>query len=77
MFKLIDIIYKPTKHIEIEPLCYFSDDTSNAYSSLHLKGKKGMSRAHKCYQCYYCNKCFILEIRRKRHGKLFREGQEL
>ena len=39
MFKPIDIIYKPTKHIEIEPLCYFSDDISKAYSSLHLKGK--------------------------------------
>ena len=51
MFKPIDIIYKPTKRIEIEPLCYFSDDISKAYSSLHSKGKKGMSRAHKCYQC--------------------------
>ena len=49
LFKPIDIIYKPTKHIEIEPLCYFSDDISNAYLSLHLKGKKRLSRAHKCY----------------------------
>ena len=56
-----------TKDIEVEPLCYFSDDISKAYSSLHSKGKKGLSRAHKCYQCYYCNKFFILEIRQKRH----------
>ena len=27
-FKVIDIIYKHTKHVEIEPLCYFSKDTS-------------------------------------------------
>ena len=51
MFKPIDIIYKPTKHIEIEPLCYFSDDISKAYLSLHSKGKKRMPGAHKCYQC--------------------------
>ena len=64
LFKPIDIIYKPTKHIEIEKLCYFSDDISKAYSSLHSKGKKGLSRAQKCY---YCNKFFILELRQKRH----------
>ena len=63
MFKPIDIIYKPTKRIEIEPTSYFSDDISKAYSSLHSKGKTG---AHKCYQCYYCNKLFILEARQKR-----------
>ena len=67
MFKPIDIIYKLTKRIEIEPLCYFSGDISKAYSSLHSKGKTGMLRVHKCYQCYYCNKLFILETRQKRH----------
>ena len=71
LFKLIDIIYKPTKHIEIEPLCYFSDDISKAYSSLHLNGKKGLSRAHKCYQCYCRNKFFILKLRQKRHMENF------
>ena len=40
MFKPIGIIYKPTKRIEIEPLCYFSDDVSKAYSSLHSREKK-------------------------------------
>ena len=67
MFKPIVIIYKPTKHIEIEPLCYFSKDISEAYSSLHSEGKKGLSRAHKVYQCFYCNKCFVAEPRQKRH----------
>ena len=39
-FKPIDIIYKLTRSIEIEPLCYFSDDISKAYSSLHSVGEK-------------------------------------
>ena len=67
LFKPIDVIYKPTKNIEIELLCYFSDDISKAYSSLHSLGEKGMTRVHKCYQCYYCNKVFIQEMRQKRH----------
>ena len=37
LFKPIYIIYKPTKHIEMEPLCYFSEDISKAYSSLYSK----------------------------------------
>ena len=40
LFKPIDIIYKPTRSIEIEPLCYFSDDISKAYSSSYSKEKK-------------------------------------
>ena len=67
LFKPIDIIYKPTKHIEIEPLCYFSEDISKAYFSLHSKGKKGLSRAHKVYQCFYCNKLFVVKPRQKKH----------
>ena len=66
LFKPIDIIYKPTKSIEIERLCHFSDDISKAYSSLHSVEEK-ITRAHKCYQCYYCNKFYIQEIRQKRH----------
>ena len=46
LFKPIDIIYGPTKHIEKGPLCYFSDDISKAYSSLHSEEKKGLSRSH-------------------------------
>ena len=53
MFKPIDIIYKPTKRIEIEPLCYFSDDIAKSFPSFYSKGKVGMRRVHKCYQCYF------------------------
>ena len=53
MFKPIGIIYKPMRRIEIELLCYFSDNISKSYSSFYSKGKKGMIRVHKCYQCYY------------------------
>ena len=61
LFKPIDIIYKPTKHIETEPLCFFSNDLSKAYSSSYSLGeKKRMQRTHNVYQCYYCNKFFLL-----------------
>ena len=40
LFKLIDIIYKPTKRFEIEPLCFFSTDLSKAYSSYYSAGEK-------------------------------------
>ena len=45
LFKPIDIIYKPTKRFEIEPLCFFSNDLSKAYSSLYSSGEK-IKRAH-------------------------------
>ena len=32
-FEPLDIIYKPIKNLEIEPLCYFSTDISQAYSA--------------------------------------------
>ena len=67
IFKPIDIIYKPARRIEIEPICYFSEDISKAYSSLHSEGKRGLRRTHKVYECYYCNKFFIEKMRHKRH----------
>ena len=67
LFKPIGIIYKPTKNIEIEPVCYFSDDIAKAYSSLHSKAKKGLKRSHQASQCFHCNKFFIVEARQKRH----------
>ena len=74
LFKPIDVIYKPTKNIEIEPVCYFSDDIAKAYSSLHSKGKKGLKRSHQAFQCFYCNNFFIAEARqKKRHVKLLRK----
>ena len=66
-FRPIDVIYKPTKRIEIEPICYLSEDISKAYSSLHSEGKKGLRRAHKVYPCYYCNKFYIDKPHQKRH----------
>ena len=63
IFKPIDIIYKPTKRIQIAPICYFS----KAYSSLHSVGKRGLRRAHKVFECYYCHKFFIEKIRHARH----------
>ena len=75
LFKPTDIICKPTKSIEIEPLCYFSDDISKAYSSLHSVGEK-ITRAHKCYQCYYCNKFFIF-IGKKDTWQIVQEDQVL
>ena len=44
IFEPIDIIYKPTTRIEIEPICYFSEDISKAYSSLHSEGKKRITK---------------------------------
>ena len=60
-FKAIYIIYKPRKHVEIEPLCYFSEDIFKTYSSFHSKGdKKCLTRAHRFHQCYYCNHFFYI-----------------
>ena len=65
-FRPIDIIYKPTRRIEIEPFCYFSEDISKAYSSLHTEAKD-LRRAQKVYQCYYCIKFYINKQHHKRH----------
>ena len=34
-FKPIDIIYKPTKHPEFEPICYYSNDIAKAYTNFY------------------------------------------
>ena len=39
-FSPIDIIYKPTKNIEIEPICYYTTDISLAYSATYFKKDK-------------------------------------
>ena len=39
-FELLDIIYKLTKDLETEPLCYFTTDISFAYSAYYLRGCK-------------------------------------
>ena len=65
-FSPLDIIYKPTKNIEIEPLCYYSSDISLAYSATYPRKddrnktqKEYLGRAFKVKSCYYCNKFFI------------------
>ena len=39
-FEPLDIIYKPTKHLEIEPLFYFTTDISFAYSAYYSHASK-------------------------------------
>ena len=40
LLRPIDIIYKSTKRIEIEPLCFLSTDLSKACSSYYSSGEK-------------------------------------
>ena len=56
-FELLDIIYKPTKDLQTEPLCYFTTDISLAYSAYYLRTSK-MTRATKVQSCHYCNDFF-------------------
>ena len=59
-FKPIDIIYKPTKHIETGPLCYYSDGFSKAYTTFYSRSNRtNLAHANFCYECYYCHKFFI------------------
>ena len=39
-FEPLDMIYKPTKDLETEPLCYFATDISLAYSAYYLRASK-------------------------------------
>ena len=58
-FEQLDIIYKPTKKLEIEPLNHiFSIDISQAYSAYYSSGS-WMHRAQKVKQCHYCNHFFV------------------
>ena len=75
-FSPIDIIYKPTKSIEIEPLCYYTIDISLAYSATYSKKDKRynsndyVSRSSKVQSCYYCNHFFVHnESKYQRHMK--------
>ena len=56
-FQPLDIIYKLTKDLETEPLCYFTTDISLAYSVYYLCASK-MTRATKVQLCHYCNHFF-------------------
>ena len=50
-FKPIDIIYKPTKHPEIERLCYYTNDISKGYINFYSVKDKSKC-AYSCYECY-------------------------
>ena len=65
-FKPIDIICKPTKNPEINPLFYFTEDISKAYINLYNQKDK-FKCAYSCYECYYCRKFFLKKDRYKRH----------
>ena len=56
-FQPLDIIYKPTKDLKTEPLCYFTTDISLAYPAYYLRASK-MKRATKVQSCHYCNHFF-------------------
>ena len=63
-FSPIDIIYKPTRNIEIEPLCYYSTDITLAYSASYPKKdsktkKEYLQRSSKVQSCYYCNRFYV------------------
>lgn len=57
-FEPVDIIYRPTKDIEIEPLCYFSTDIALAYSAYYTRKNKNI-RSSKVQSCHYCNHYFV------------------
>ena len=71
-FKPNDIIYKPTKNPEVEPLCYFSKDIPKAYSNFYsIKDKR--KRDYNCYECYYCRNLFLSPGRQKDIWKIVQE----
>ena len=68
-FEPLDIIYKPTKDLKTEPLCYFATDISLAYSVYYLRASK-MKRATKVQSCHYCNHLFTQNQKKfERHLK--------
>ena len=76
MFKPIDVIYKPTKHIEVESLCYFSKDISKAYSSLHSKGIKLYQEHTKSINVFIAINFLLLNQDKKGTWKIAQENQE-
>ena len=68
-FQPVDIIYEPTKNIKILPVCYYTDNMSNAYTALYSEDKK-TRRAFSLYECYYCNKFFKIKKKAENHLKV-------
>ena len=74
-FELLDIIYKPTKDLQTEPLCYFTTGISLAYSAYYLRASK-IKRATKVHSCHYCNH-FFTHNQKKFERHLKQENQAL
>ena len=70
--KPIPIVYKPTKHPEIEPICHYSNNIAKAYTNFYLVKNKS-KRVFSCFECYYCRNFFLRQERQKRHMKIVRE----
>ena len=68
-FEPIDIIYIPTKNVQILPECYYTTNIANAYTALYSKGLK-THRAFLVYECYYCNKFFLGKKKCETHIKV-------
>ena len=76
-FQQLDIIYKLTKDLETEPLCYFTTDISLDYSAYYLRASK-MTRATKVQSCHYCKHFFAHNQKKfERHLKIVQENQAL
>ena len=68
-FKPVDIIFFPTKNIEILPTCYYTTKIENAYTALYSEGEK-IRRALTLYECYYCNKFMKRKGKAENHLKV-------
>ena len=68
-FEPVDIIYIPTKNVQILPLCHYTTNISNAYTALYSEGSK-THRSYNIYECYYCNKFFRQKNKKDHHLKI-------
>ena len=65
----VDIIYIPTKNVDILPECYYTTEIQNAYTTLYQDN--GLTRrSFLAYECYYCNKFFCKKDKHLRHFKV-------
>ena len=73
-FKLIDIIYKPTKHPEIEPICYYANNIAKAYTNFYsVKNKNKRATNVQTYkQLLVVTNVTTAEKTKKVYGKLLR-----
>ena len=63
---LFILFTKPTKRPEIDPICFYSNDTAKAHTNFYSVKNRNKC-AFSCYECYYCRKFFLRQERQKRH----------